>query len=132
VTSPDMNLPSEPGDFSKYEAGAGSLSVQCLMVALHIHEDIDTPGKAPVYQFLESAGAAMAGDRSWLIRTNLKPRQVVDAIRHHLTSDEYVCVFTICSEVHWAGPRHVRRFFEASGVRTHHVEEIPPPVDPRI
>lgn len=125
-----IDLPYERGDLSKYEAGAGKLDSQHLIVVLHIHGTIEGQDKEGVLQFLESVNAILAGGSAWLIKTALTPKQIVEAIRHHLMADEYMCVFNVCDEINWAGPRHVRKFFEASGVRVRHLEEIPPPVDP--
>ena len=120
-----MDLPYHPEDFSKYEAGAGKLSSQYLIVALHIHGTVEAEDKQGVFQFLESVDAVLAGDAAWLVKTTMNPKQVVEAIRHHLMSDEYVCVFAVCNELSWAGPRHIRKFFEASGVHIQRSEEIP-------
>ena len=125
-----IELPIEPGDYSKYESGAGTLNARYLIVCLNIHGPVDGEDKEGVAQFLTSSDAVLAGKSDWLIKTTMTPAQVVEAIRHHLTSDEHVCVFTVCDQLEWAGPRHVRRFFEAAGVRIQRREEIPPPVDP--
>lgn len=119
------------GDWA-YKSCQARLSGQYLSITMRLSADIGSKRNESLKEILDRFDAIMIGDSSWVIRTTQSPRQVVEIIRRYLQGNDYVHVFTLCSDLAWAGPYEACQLFEQIGIVPDQCDELPDPVDPSL
>jgi hypothetical protein len=126
-----MDIPHETGDH-KYERGSAEVTGNVFILLFVTHGEVDDTEHGPILAILEELNAISVGTWAFMVRTELSAASLVEMFRKFFIGQEYVYALSVCGELEWAGPRFVRKFFDACGIRIQHSEEIPNPVDPRL
>ena len=123
----------ETGDTSgdwKYKSCSAQLSGKYLSVTMKLGGNILSERNENLKAQLDRIEAVMIGDKSWVVRTELSPKQIVESIRRHLQGDDEVNAFTLSGDLAWAGPVSLCELFQQIGIAAVRCDDVPNPVDP--
>lgn len=120
-----------PNEFD-YMSCEARLTAKYLSITMGLSGSLDDEKNSSLKRVLADFKAIMIGDKSWIVKTDLSPSDVVNLIRRHLQGNDYVHVFTVSGALAWAGPFFACELFEQIGIVPDRCVEGPNPVDPSL